>query len=97
MLFKARLDFLLGPEQVTCADDLSIFVRKWNPSTFVLDDFQEVVLRKDATIANLKKMVITCLVIVFHLFFVCAGVCVCVFGLWVGVVVWEWVQVCMQA
>lgn len=42
-------------ERVTCDDDLSIYVRRWNPSTYILDEFQEVVLHTDTSISNFKN------------------------------------------
>jgi ubiquitin carboxyl-terminal hydrolase 47 len=42
-------------ESVKGDDDRSVYVRCWNPSTYTLGDFNEVVLHKDHSNANLKK------------------------------------------
>lgn len=47
----------LEPDQIVSDDYLSIFVKRWNPSKYTLDEFEEVILYKDTKIKTLKQKV----------------------------------------
>ena len=50
-----------GPEQKFSIEDLTVFVRRWNPSSLTLGPLQEIIL-KQATTEELKSEVIKFLI-----------------------------------
>ena len=46
----------LGPERMTSTEYLSLYLRRWHPSTLTLDNPKEVVL-KESTVEALKEEV----------------------------------------
>ena len=50
-----NLNCFLGEEEVKGESDRSLYVRRWNPTTYTLGELHEVVLHKDHSNANLKK------------------------------------------
>ncbi|XP_057313910.1 ubiquitin carboxyl-terminal hydrolase 47-like isoform X1 [Hydractinia symbiolongicarpus] len=49
------VEILTEPDQIVSDDYLSIFVKRWNPSKYTLDEFEEVILYKDTKIKTLKQ------------------------------------------
>ncbi|XP_073239295.1 ubiquitin carboxyl-terminal hydrolase 47-like [Porites lutea] len=56
--FEVFLEILEGPERMTSADQLSLYVRHWHPSTLTIDPPKEVVL-KESLVEHLKEAMST--------------------------------------
>ncbi|KAJ8315138.1 hypothetical protein KUTeg_007288 [Tegillarca granosa] len=52
--WEVFLQVLDGPEKMTCNSYLAIFVRRWRPSCFSIDPFQEIILTQQ-TVDELKQ------------------------------------------
>lgn len=52
--WEAFVEILPGPEPVTCPNHMAVFVRRWRPSAFQLDPFQEIVL-DSPSVEDLKQ------------------------------------------
>ncbi|XP_073239292.1 ubiquitin carboxyl-terminal hydrolase 47-like [Porites lutea] len=56
--FQVFLEILEGPERMTSADQLSLYVRHWHPSTLTIDPPKEVVL-EESLVEYLKEAMST--------------------------------------
>ncbi|XP_061169219.1 ubiquitin carboxyl-terminal hydrolase 47-like isoform X6 [Saccostrea echinata] len=54
--WEVFLQILDGPEEMNTTSQLAIFVRRWRPSTYELDPFQEVILSSQ-TVDDLKEKI----------------------------------------
>lgn len=54
--WEVFLQILDGPEEMTSTSQLAIFVRRWRPSTYELDPFQEIILSSQ-TVDDLKEKI----------------------------------------
>jgi ubiquitin carboxyl-terminal hydrolase 47 len=50
------IEVLNGPEPLKTMSDMSLFARRWHPSTYTLDPFQEVVLKQSSPIELKEKV-----------------------------------------